>query len=72
MVKIKKLYCIIHGKYRKLKKSKISYIFKKPLVLSITCIKCYNEDEKIFKKQSIEILKILGLIKNILLLLKYG
>ena len=51
MVKIKKLYCIIHGKYRILKKSKISYIFKKPLVLSITCIKCYNEDEKIFKKQ---------------------
>ena len=49
MVKIKKLYCIIHGKYRILKKSKI-YIFKKPLVLSITCIKCYNEDKKIFKK----------------------
>ena len=28
MVKIKKLYCIIHGKYRKLKKSKISYFQK--------------------------------------------
>ena len=46
---MKKFCCIIRGKYRKFKKPKI-YIFKKPLVLSITCIKCYNEDEKIFKK----------------------
>ena len=40
--------------------------FEKTLVLSITCSKCKNKVEKIFKeKKSIEILKALGLIKNI-------
>ena len=39
---------------------------RKKLVLSITCSKCNNEDEKIFKEEeSIEILKILGLIKDV-------
>ena len=34
----------------------------KKLVISITCSKCGDEDEKILKeKQSIEILKIIGL-----------
>ena len=34
----------------------------KMLVISITCSKCGDEDEKILKeKQSIEILKIIGL-----------
>ena len=37
--------------------------FKK--VLSIICINCNTEDEKIFKEvDSVEILKILGFIKN--------
>ena len=60
---MKTLYCATCGKYRK---SKISYILKKELVLSIICSKCKNKDEKIFKEEeSIEILKILGLIENI-------
>ena len=63
---MKKLYCVICGKYRKFEKPKISYLLEKTLVLSIICSKCKNEDEKIFKEEeSIEILKILGLIKNI-------
>ena len=63
---MKKLYCAICGNYRKLKKPKISCIFKKALVLSIICSKCKNEDEKIFKeKKSNEILKVLSLIENI-------
>ena len=63
---MKKLYCVICGKYRKFEKPKISYLLEKTLVLSIICSKCKNEDEKIFKEEeSIEILKILGLIENI-------
>ena len=42
----------------------MSYIFEKALVLSIICIKCKNENEKTFKEEeSVEILKITGLIK---------
>ena len=63
---MKKLYCVICGKYSKFDKPKISYIFGKILVLSIICSKCKSADEKTFKeKESIEILKILGLIENI-------
>ena len=54
------------NKYRKSKKTKISYIFKKTLSLSTVYSKCRLEDEKIFKeKESLEILKILGVITNI-------
>ena len=60
---MKKLYCVICGKHRKFEKPKISYIFEKTLVLSVICSECENEDEKMFKEEeSIEILKILGLI----------
>ena len=63
---MKKLYCIICGKYRKFEKPKIIYFLQTTLVLSIICNKCKNEDEKIFKEEeSVEILKILGLINNI-------
>ena len=63
---MKNLYCIICGKYRKFEKSKISYLLEKILVLSIICRKCKNGDEKILKEEeSIEILKIIGLIENI-------
>ena len=63
---MKKLYCVICAKYRKFKNPKMSYIFEKTWVLSIICSKCGNEDEKIFKEEeSIEELKILGLIENI-------
>ena len=62
---MKKLYCVICGKYRKFEKPKISYLLEKTLVLSIICSKCKNEDEKLFKEEeSIEILKILGLTEN--------
>ena len=63
---MKKLYCIICGKYRKFEKPTISYLLEKTLILSIICSKCKNEDEKIFKEEeSTEISKILGLINNI-------
>ena len=59
---MKKLYCIICGKYKKLEKPKMLYLLEKT-VLSIICNQCKNEDEKLFKKEeSIEISKILGLI----------
>ena len=61
---MKKLYCGICKKYRKFEKLKI-YLLEKTLVLSIICIKCKNEDEKILEEESIEILKILDLIFNI-------
>ena len=60
---MKKLYCVICGKYREFEKLKMSYLLEKALVFSIICSKCKNEDENLFKKEeSIEILKILGLI----------
>ena len=63
---MKKIYCVICGKYKKFKNPKISYIFEKTLVLSIICSKFVNEYERILKeKNSTEILKILGLIENI-------
>ena len=58
--KMKKLYCVICGKYRKFEKPKVSYLLEKTLVLSIICGKCKNEDEKLFKvEESIEVLKYL-------------
>ena len=63
---MKILYCFICGKYRKFEKRKILYTLEKTLVLSITCSKCKNGDEKILREEeSIEILKVLGLIENI-------
>ena len=63
---MKKLYCAICSRYRKFEKPKISYLLEKTLFLSIICSKCKNEEEKRFKeKESIKILKILGLIENI-------
>ena len=62
---IKKLCCVICGKYKKFKNPKISYIVEKTLVLSIICSKCKNEDGKIFREEeSIEILKSFGLFRN--------
>ena len=64
--KMKILYCVNCGKYRKFEKLQMSYLLEKTLVLSIICSKCKNEDEKIFTEEdSIEILKILALIENI-------
>ena len=62
---MKKLYVVICGNYRKFKNRKISYIFEQTWVLSIIYIKYGNEDEKLFKEEELmEILKIIGLIKN--------
>ena len=63
---MKKSYRVICGNYRQHKNLKISYVVEKTLVLSIVCSTCKNEDEKIFEEsESIEILKIFGLIVNI-------
>ena len=60
------MYCSVSNKYRTFNKAKISHIFKKTLSLSIVYSKCGNQYEKIFKEEeSIETLKILGLINNI-------
>ena len=62
---MKKIYFIKCVKYKKFKDPQISCIFDKALVLSIICDKCGSNDEKLFKEEeSIEILKILGLINN--------
>ena len=58
---MKKIYCIICGKYRKFEKPKVRYIFKKKTVLSIICSKCENEDKKVYKE---EVLSINWDIKN--------
>ena len=60
---------MICGKYKKFEKPKKSYLLEKTLVLPIICSKCKNEEEKLFKKEeSMEILKVIGLIENIQLL----
>ena len=63
---MKKLYCVICGEYRKFEKPKKSYLWEKTLVFSIICSKHKNNDQKLFKdEESIEILKILGVMQNI-------
>ena len=54
MRRIKKLYCVIFKKYKIFQKRKILYIFKKTLFLSINCSKCKNEDEKVFKEETVK------------------
>ena len=43
---MKKLYCVICGKHRKIQKPKLSYLLEKTLVLSVICSKGKNEDKK--------------------------
>ena len=43
---MKKLYFVICGKYKKLEKTKISYLLEKILALSIFCSECKNENKK--------------------------
>ena len=60
------MYCNVCSNYRKSKKIKISYIFKETSSLSIVYSKYGQEyKKKIKEKESIEILKILGLTNNI-------
>ena len=49
---MKKLYCILCGKYRKSEKAKMSYLLEKTLLLSIICSKCENEDGKYLNKKN--------------------
>ena len=66
---MKELYCIICGRYRKFEKPKTSYLLEKTLLVTIIYIISKNKDEKVFKEEdSIETLKILGLIENIIIL----
>ena len=58
---MKKLYCVIYGKYRKSEKSKISYICEETLLAVSAKIKMKN----ISRRKIIWDIKILGLIKNI-------
>ena len=63
-----KSIAILCGLYRLIKNFKISNIihFRKNISFSSFCIKCENEDEKIYiKKESFETLKMIGLIKDI-------
>ena len=63
---MKKLFCVICGKYRKFEKLKMLYLLEKTLVLCIISKKYKNVDKKLFKEgELIEILKICGLIQNI-------
>ena len=60
-------------KYGKFKKPEISIFFYKAFVISIICGKCGSKHKRIFKEEeSIQVLKILDLIKNKWLLNKYG
>ena len=63
---MRKIFCINCKKYKEFKKPKITCICYKTLLLSSMCNKRGSEDEKIFKEEeSIDILKIIGLIENI-------
>ena len=63
---MEKLECVICVSIENLKILKYHTFWKKSLVLSIIVSKCEAKDEKIFKEEeSIEVLKIFGLIENI-------
>ena len=65
---MKNIYCIIVVSIENSKTIKYHTFLKKTLVIYIICNKCGNEDEKIFKEEeSIDLLKILSSIENILL-----
>ena len=49
---MKKLYCVICGKYKQFKNPYISYNLEKILVLSIICSWCKNEEKKYSKKNN--------------------
>ena len=49
---MKKLYCAICGKYRKLEKPKISYILEKTLVLVLFVVSVTMKMKKYLKKKN--------------------
>ena len=70
---MKNIYCIVCGKYKKIKNPKISYSLEVELVLSIIYIKCGSKEEKILKEEEsikiFEICKILNYTEYLLPLL---
>ena len=51
---MKKLYCVISGKYRRFKNPKIPYILELTLVLSLLlALSVKNEYGKIFKEEEL-------------------
>ena len=59
-VKVKKIFCVIYGNY-----IKYHTFSTRTVVFSVICSKYRDKDEKFFKeKQSIELLRIRCLIKN--------
>ena len=61
-----KIYCSVCNEHRKTKNPKMPYFFKKTLDLYIICSKSGHNYKKISKEEeSIELLKIVGLIANI-------
>ena len=68
---MKKIYYSKCKEYRKYKISEISYLFDKPLIIYIICKKWDNKHKRIFNEEK-SIKTMIGLIKNIKLLLKYG
>ena len=55
-VTMKIMYCVNCSVYRKVKNTKMPYIFDKTLVTFIICGKCDSNNEKVFReKKSIEI-----------------
>ena len=48
---MKKLHCLIFGKYKKFEKPEISYLLEKTLVHSIICSTWNNGDKKLFKEE---------------------
>ena len=62
---MKKIHCVQCKKYRKHKNLEI-YCFCKTLVVSVICGKCGSKHKRIYREEeSIEILRTLGLIKDI-------
>ena len=49
--KMKKLYCVICGKYRKFEKLEISHLLGKTFFLSIICYNCKKKMKKYLKKK---------------------
>ena len=59
------MYCNVCNKYRQFKRTKISLIFNRTLILSIAYSKYGHEYERIvIEEESIDILNILGFVNN--------
>ena len=64
-ISMKEMYYVDCNKYRKIVNSNISNIFDKILVFFNTWSKCDNDNNSIFKEESVEILKFAGFIDKL-------